>query len=224
MDLNAIRTEVRRIADDKTDPPHNTDADLAKSASEAEREACVRGRLLYDDTSTFLTINVNPADLAALNTAVNPLVDEIDAGFYLASGSTRRQGLTICGLDWINQRDPGNSMTGQPSHIARVGARGLRLWPRPTTAGVLTLSAWRRPLLDMDTGADEPEIEAKHHDGLIDWMLYRAYQTKDAENGDAELSKLHYNLFEARFGPRRDADAQARFREHRRVTTRYGGL
>lgn len=110
---------------------------------------------------------------------------------------------------------------GQPSHAAHSGRSTLTLYPAPSGAGTLLSDVYRLPLYDIDDSfSDEPEIPAELHMGLVDWVLYRVYSTKDSELEDPARAQAALRDFTDRFGERRTGDAQRRHRERRRVTTR----
>ncbi len=221
MDLLELKTEARRSADDSAAAPLYDDEFMAKAASEAEREACIRARLIYDETSDFLQ---HAVVAGAQYFEPDPLVQVIDAATYTPTGGTARA-LELTGVDAIRDRDPTFRFAGKPLLLARVG--GLcRIWPKVDTtgAGIVALSVYRLPLYDLEDDDDEPEIELKHHAGLVHWMLHKAYQTKDGEQGDAALSEMHLGMFVAQFGARPNADAQRRQAERRRITTKFGGI
>lgn len=224
MTLDELEAEFRRIADDTAATPLYAAASVPGWAAEAETEACIRGRLLYDDSSDFLTYTLDPADLS--NLVLEPVVQVIDAAWYTPTSGGRARKLDLVGLDWINERNECQPVTGKPTALARVGVSGLRLWPTPDSnaGGTLALHVYRTPLMPMEEGDDEPEIDPIHHAGLVHWICYRAFQTKDGEEGDAALSAMHYNLFEAQFGARPTANALRQQAAKRRVTTRYGGI
>ncbi len=211
--------EFRRLADDASEPYLYSDVNIARWAAEAEREACVRANLIYDTTSSFLAITV--VDGTATY-AIDERIVRIDRILYTPTNGTATK-LTNVGIEWLEDADDGFQRTGKPTHFARTAQGTIRLWPEPDSGavGALALAVYRLPLSDLEDGADEPEIGIVHHEGLIDWMLYRAYQGKDGEASDPERSKYHLNEFEARFGPRPTAKQLRKQREQRRVTTRY---
>lgn len=223
MDLEDLMAEFRQQADDKGFQPLYVDEDLPKWANEAEREAAVRARLLFDDTSAFLTL---PVVAATVRYAIDPRIQVIDGAFFAPTVGRQRL-LDLTGLDDLRQHDTHLCRTcNRPAALVHIEQSAIRLWPIPTStvAGSLKLEVYRLPLEDMVDSDDAPEIGAIHHLGLVDWMLYRAYATKDGEDGDPVRSKTHYDAFEARFGERPTADVLRRHREKRRVTTTYGGL
>lgn len=218
MELAELRAAYRLRADDNASPPHVEDEDVARFASEGEREACIRARLIFDDT----TASVTTYAIAAGQTIVplHEAIDVIAAAYFQQQGSTRRKPVDLQGLDWIkSQADWATRTSSKPCALAHPNRTQARLWPAPTVAGTLYLEVYRLPLFALDDDDDEPEIDSDHHDGLVDWILYRAYSIKDSEMEDPKRASLALATFEERFGERPDADSRRRQRERRRVTT-----
>lgn len=221
MTLAALIALARERLDDELEPHLVSDASLAGWATEGEREACVRARLLFDDELGDLTrIALVP------DRGVYPLDERVlsivSAEIQWAVGSAPCR-LVLKGLDWIREQSRRTESYGTPHAVADDGRARLHVWPRPVLAGELHLTVYRAPLRALADPDDEPEIAPRHHDGLVDWMLYRAYQIKDREIEDLARAAQALRDFTERFGERPSADVQRRHRERRRATTRYGG-
>lgn len=216
MDLSELIVEYRRRAADNATPPIVSDTECARSATEGEKEACLRGRLLYDDSTDFdVAITAGQTSIT-----LDPLILEVTAASFLPTGSTQATELTLCGMDWIRDRCDWQTLScSRPWRIAQLRDT-LRLYPLPSVAGTLSLAVYRLPANPIESTDDEPEIPVQHHDGLVDWMLYKAFSTKDSELEDAKRAADALALFEQRFGERNNADVQRRHVERRRVTTR----
>lgn len=216
-ELSELIAEARRRSDDNVSPPHVSDEDYAPLASEAEQEACIRARLLRDDTSEGVASY--PIAIGQATIDLDPSVDVIESAEF--KGTTgRRRNVTLTGMDWIrDQCDWSTRTSSAPCALAHVSRGQARLWPTPSVAGTLFLSVYRLPLNPLEDLDDEPEIDSDHHLGLVDWMLYRVYNDKDGELYDPERASAALAAFEDRFGERPSADVRRRQRERRRVTT-----
>lgn len=215
MNLDELRAEARRRADDAVGVAQFVDADLARFAAEAEREACVRAKLIYDPG---IVIAVSAAQETVSLSAV---IDLVDSATFTASTGGQAQAMDLTGIDALQEECDWQTRTAtRPWKLAVQSRRKVRLWPAPSVAGTLRLAVYRYPKTDMEDGEDEPEIAIEHHDGLVDWMLYRMLDTKDGELGNKEGSAKGLSDFTNRFGERSDADVQRRHRERRRITTR----
>jgi len=221
MTLGALIALARERLDDELEPYLVSDASLAGWATEGEREACVRARLLFDDDASDLTriALVLGRGIYALDERV---LFVVSAHLHWAAGGAPCR-LALKGVDWIREQSRRADSLGTPHVAADDGRARLHVWPRPVQAGELQLTIYRAPLRPLVDPTDEPEIARRHHDGLVDWMLYRAYQIKDREIEDLARAAQALRDFTERFGERPSADVQRRQRERRRTTTRYGG-
>ncbi|NUS38247.1 MAG: hypothetical protein HOQ02_04390 [Lysobacter sp.] len=219
MDLQQLINEYRRRAGDTAVPPFVSDDDLAPIAAEAEQEACVRARLLYDDASPGVATYPITAGQAIVT--LDASVDRItEASFLPASGGRRRE-LELTGLDYMQDQCDWTARTSsRPGYLAHYDVSKARIWPTPSVAGTLYLSVYRMPLWPIEDLDDEPEIAATHHMGLVDWILYRVFSRVDMELYDPQRAELAIKEFTDRFGERPSADVRRRQRERRRVTTR----
>ncbi|WP_339830009.1 hypothetical protein [uncultured Arenimonas sp.] len=223
MELEALFAEYRRQADDNASPQLTSNATLFDWVNEAEREAAIRASLLFDDTSSFLSIAV------VAGTHTYPLDARIhaieNASLQLTAGG-RPTDLDLVGMDKIQSDCDWKTKTGRPRYAVHRERLGLRLWPTPSEyyAGTLSLEVYRYPFEKMIALDDEPEIPEEHHLGLVDWLLWRTFSQKDGEQYDPGRANDALGRFEQRFGERDSADVMRRKRERSRVTTTYGGL
>lgn len=222
MDVSALLAEYRRRADDAAAQPFVEDDVAIAFAAEAESEAALRANLLWDDSATTgRTRYAVAVDQPTIR--LSTLLYRIDSATFTPETSTRAQPLTLTGIDWIQSQCAWQTQKGQPCRIAHVGRTEALLYPSPTTAGILLLQGYRLPLFPLEDQDDEPEIPEEHHLGLVDWMLYRTFDTKDGEYGDPTRAAKALDDFVARFGERPTANVMRKQRERRRVTTRYAG-
>jgi len=225
VELKELIAEARRRMDDAKGPYLVPDPWHIDAANEAEREACFRARLLFDDTprAGVTTIAVE-ADQSRY--PIDPSVFWIDAASFKRDAGGRERPLELRGLDWIRDRRGQQwDSSSRPEVLADNGRDELRLWPTPTMPGTLQLAVYRYPLQPMEALDDEPEIGEAHHLALVNWLLYRAYGHKDSELYDERKSERALAEFEETFGKRpHTADVLRKQRERGRITTRYGGL
>lgn len=220
MELREIITEYRIQADDTAAQPKTTDETLALWASEAEREACERAKLILDtsDTTDLTTFAIS-ADQATVT--LPDIIHEIFSAQFTSSAGGRAKTLEFAGLDWIvKNSDWRTESCARPDYIAHASKTLARLYPVPNTAGTLQLTVYRLPLYDMEDASDEPEIPTQYHRALIHWMLYKTYLGKDGEQEDPARASRELDLFEARFGKRHNARAQRMHYQRNRITTR----
>ena len=218
-DGDDLLAEYRRRADDMADPPHVSDTQVFALLAEAEREACMREAAIFDYTTPAIVQYAIAANQTSVT--LDERVLRVDHATFTPTGATAATRLELTGIDHIRDMQADIApVSGRPVYAAHVMPRGLVLHPAPSVAGTLALDVYRLPMTDIVDGGDEPEIPLAHHYGLIDWVLYRVYSTKDSELEDPERAAIALRDFTERFGQRRSADTQRRHRERRRVTTR----
>lgn len=217
-EASALLAEYRRRADDRTEPYFLTDAQALALLTEAEQEACQRSHPIFDcDTAEVVEYAV-AANQSSI--ALDPRVWRVDHASFTPDGTLRGCRIELTGIDAIREMQDarGNAIASRPTHAAHSARNALTLFPAPSVAGTLHLDVYRLPLYDIEDSFDEPEIPAELHMGLVDWVLYRVYDTPDMELTDPQRAQRALADFTVRFGERRTGDAQRRHRERRRVT------
>jgi len=204
MTLSELIAAFRVTAYDQTTPYIWSDSDIAGYLADAESEACVRARLIADETTPAVAV-IGIATSAWIN--LHPSILDVTRA-TLASSPDRL--LAQCPPDELDRQWPGwETQTGTPTRYYVLGGR-LRLIPQPTAASdTLRLSAFRTPLAplsasDLDA---EPEIPEPHHARLLDWALHRAYSKRDEEAFDPDRAEIHRRMFVENFGPRPSGSA-----------------
>ncbi len=203
MNLGELRDLSREQLQDTLEPYFCVDAQLNAYLNEAEREASIRAKLIYDAAVSIPLV----ADRA---------VYALDAQFFLfdrfaLGGTNTYRALSTVTIHQLDAMSPGweDAPSSTPEYVLLDQApQQLRLWPTPSAAlaGVpLRLRGFREPLNLMEDDSDTPEIAAIWHEYLVDWVRYRFYTTHDADMRSPELAAHHLALFERRFGVRPDA-------------------
>lgn len=242
MEARQIVDIFRREADDRIEPYIAPDEDCLVWLSEAEREAALRARLIYE--------HVNP-ELSTITLVPNQASYSIDPRWFAVEAvaldrTASMPGSRIKPLSPVNSlqatsrgvRSGGSTppIPNQPWWFYETGngrveafavdGQTLTLFGTPDTTfdptqypGVIRLAGYRLPLYDIEDISDEPEIPAMHHEGLAYWMLYRHFARKDEEIQDEARSERYLAKFEQRFGPRPTAVQLRNFAERRRWTT-----
>ena len=206
MNRGELRDLAREQLRDTLEPYYCSNDQLNAYLNEAEQEACIRAKLLYDTDSIPLI-----AEQAVYNLDVQFFLFD---RFALGGANTYRplSTGTIHQMDAVRP-DWEETSSGIPeiALLDHVPSK-LRLWPTPSAdlAGLpLRLRGFRLPIMLMQSDAQAPEIDPIWHESLIDWVRYRFYTTHDADMRSSELAAHHLALFERRFGVRPSADLQA---------------
>ena len=216
MNLEQLTAQFRVDADDLTEP-HFWGAEwIATWLTEAQAEAAIRKRLLYEAA--------NPAVCqiaVAANTATHDLHKSLFELVHLrfqATGATTSSVLTIKAREELDRiRQGWRDETGTPRHAIQDDTR-ITLVPRPELAGTLHLEGYRVPLKALENDTDKPELNEAHHRHLVHWALHRAFSKPDSETIDPQRAAAAEAEFTRYFGPRPDADLR-RSTRHDEVQT-----
>lgn len=216
MNLEQLTAQFRVDADDLTEP-HFWDAEwIATWLTEAQAEAAIRKRLLYEAS--------NPAvcQIAVLaDTATHELHKSLFELVHLrfqATGAATSSVLTIKAREELDRIRPGwRDETGTPRHAIQDDTR-ITLVPRPELAGTLHIEGYRVPLKALENDTDKPELNEAHHRHLVHWALHRAFSKPDSETIDPQRAAAAEAAFTHYFGPSPDADLR-RSTRHDEVQT-----
>lgn len=213
MLLLGLRTLFRREANDATKPYLWSDEALNDFANEAEQEACRRGHLLIDSTANFCTIPIVAGDDVL---ALDPRIIDVRRARLIGENCM----LDLIHVDEMDASAPQwETETGTPrALVTDYQSNALRLYPIPTAADSLKLTVSRLPMKDMAADDDAPEIRIEHRRGLVQWMLHRAFDTKDSELIDPQGAAKALAKFEAEFGRRSSARNEHWMRERMQMT------
>lgn len=216
MNLEQLTAQFRVDADDLTEP-HFWDAEwIATWLTEAQAEAAIRKRLLYE------AANAAVCQIAvAANTATHDLHKSLFELVHLrfqATGATTSSVVTIKAREELDRIRPGwRDETGTPRHAIQDDTR-ITLVPRPELAGTLHVEGYRVPLKALENDTDKPELNEAHHRHLVHWALHRAFSKPDSETIDPTRAATAEAAFTRYFGPSPDADLR-RSTRHDEVQT-----
>lgn len=219
MNLEQLTAQFRVDADDLTEP-YFWDAEwIATWLTEAQAEAAIRGRLLYE------AANAAVCQIAvAANTATHDLHKSLFELVHLrfqATGAATSSVLSIKAREELDRIRPGwRDETGTPRHAVQDDTR-ITLVPRPELAGTLHVEGYRVPLKALENDTDKPELNEAHHRHLVHWALHRAFSKPDSETIDPTRAATAEAAFTHYFGPRPDADLR-RSTRHDEVQTTQG--
>lgn len=201
MNLTTIVKRVRELSDDLVEPYLTSRAKIVLWANEAENEACRRSRAIIDSTTAAV------CDVAFTDGTPTYALDSRVIFVRRVKLEGEAVPLRPVSRKELDQARPGwEDETGQPTHLVRDMDTGL-LRPYPTPDGDYTahMTVIRLPLAEMVEGEDEPEIHARHHWGMLDWILHRVYGVPDSDLYNPKKSEQHLAVFEANFGRRSTA-------------------
>jgi hypothetical protein len=200
MTFTEIEQLVRREIDDEV----GADADkyvrqwqILSYLNDAEREACIRGRLLTDSTT---------ADICRINLTAGVATYLFDPRILLvlrgklAGALKPLSKISFTRMDELV--DGWEDQAGEVvAFVTGMDKNVLRLFRVPTVSGVLNLTTVRLPLQDI-TKTSSPEIAPYLHASLVPWIKYRIYSNQDSELVNKARANEMLAQFEAKFGKR----------------------
>lgn len=189
--------ELFRLAVDDTVVPYLwSDQEVIAYAVDAENEACRRARLLID--SSTAAICQHAIGIADTSITLDPRIIFVKRA--IVAGQTKP-------LSRLNMRDLDENYPGWESHTGRIEGMvtdwetgKLRLYRVPTAIATINMTVVRLPLIEMNDFEDTPEVNARAHEGLINWMAYRAFMKPDKETYDGQRASVALGRFESEFG------------------------
>lgn len=220
MTLKELIAELRSQLDDSAEPFLWSDAELTGYLNDAERQACERALLIYDDAPSALTKLTLKTGRARY--PINPLILSVERVVPELAANDR----FICQrtLDWLDENlGRWQEQTGKPSHFVDL-VRTLLFVGIPSVDENVILTVYRLPLEPMEGNDDEPEIQPQHHLRLMNWAMHRAYLKRDSDTFDKNRAALHDSLFAADFGMRDNANVMRLKRRKRDTTVRFREL
>ena len=210
MNLEQLRRRFRVLAKDTVEPFLYADDDIADWLTDAEAQACMRGRLLLDDSTPDVCCALVLPGVSAYN--LHPKLYELVLVRFKATGDTRSDPVRLVSREWMDDnvrdwRDADNwSYTSASRRYAVQSETGLRIVPAPDVAGELLIEGYRLPMRPLANDNDKPEIHEASHEKLIQWALFRAFSVPDSEVFDPQRSQNALAEFTQHFGLSVDAD------------------
>ncbi|HZX81038.1 MAG TPA: DUF6682 family protein [Lysobacter sp.] len=226
MNRNELIAAVRFATGDHGTPPLFSDEDLTRLLNEAEQEACIRARLLRDQT-TEEVVQIQLED-GVRQYRVHATV------FDVLTVTLRREG---CRPRKLLRATPDEMLAYTIAHpdADRAPCAFYFLEDSAANSGGLltfdtalaeadgyqvTLEVQRLPLYPMENEDDEPEIPYRHHPALVDWVLFKCYSSRDIEADAPDRAARHKQEFVDHFGERPSAYVQQRQQRHRAPVVR----
>jgi hypothetical protein len=204
MNLNDLIVGAQNQADEIADKPDLlwSLAEWTEYANDAENEACIRANLILDKSTALTSVSV-------ISGVATYTISELILVVKRAKLLSGTEPLVKTSRRVLDATYPGwESETGVVRSWFPDESNKIVLYKSPVATGTLNLMVSRLPLSPMllaDKMADTPEIDVQYHEGLLDWMLHRAYSKQDSETLDKGKAKEHLARFEKRFGERPSA-------------------
>ena len=173
-------------------------ASLIRFFAEAERQACNRSNLIYDDSTTAV-VEVTLVDGQATY-ALSQKITYIETVLFEGNNVVHKtkEELDREVTDWRTI----TGMTGNTIN-AFVRGRNIRFSPIPdaTDAGkIVYLEVYRLPVTDVNSVDDTFEIDTEYQRDLIYHVLYECYSKRDEDTEQLQRAQFYRAKFEEIFG------------------------
>lgn len=213
MTLLELIAQFRSDSDDAVAPYLSSDADVTLWFNEAEEEAALRSKLIYEAAQASICSIAITTPTARYR--LNEAVIDIAVAHFTPTGETDPIALDLVDRIELDRIKPAwRTLTERPTHLIQDD-KNCTLVPKPDISGTLSIECYRTPLSPMVGDDDEPEIHRLHHRNLVAWALYRAFDKPDSEVFDKNRSDSEYAKFERIFGKRPDANYRRDFQANR---------
>lgn len=203
MDRAQLIRRFRALADDKVEEFFWSDEDLGDWLNDAQNQACVRGRLIVEDS--------NP-DVCRIPLVVGQQTYQLHKKAYelihlrIKARSGRQTCLSVVTREWLDAEVSDWRDCEREALWCIQDDHTIRVIGRFDEGSILHIECYRLPLQSIEDDGDEPEIHEAHHEHLLQWMLHKAFSMPDTEVFDAARAALAERAFTAYFGPLPDAD------------------
>lgn len=205
MTLEDLIRRFRVAAGDTVSPGYLfADEDITDWLNDAQEQACVRGRLLRDDSTVAVTRI--PLTVGTATYKLHEAAYEIINARLIKVSGDQPTALVIKSREWLDTNFPDWRDTDRPAEILIQDDTSIRIVGTFAAGDRIDIECYRLPLEAMANDSDEPEIHRAHHVHLIDWALNRAFSVPDAEGYDPKRAQDGEGKFTAYFGPLPDSD------------------
>ena len=204
MTLEELIRRFRVLAMDKAQPYLFADEDVIDWLNDAQRQACIRGRLLREDANPAVCeIALTPGQRTY---PLHKSVYEIINARIVPGNGDRARTVFLASREWMDENMPDWRDEQGQAEFAIQDDTSIRVGGVITTGDKLAIECYRTPLKVLANDVDKPEIHEAHHEHLIQWALHKAFSVVDAETFDAQRSERAENEFTRYFGTLPDSD------------------
>lgn len=203
MNLTEFVRRFRADAKDDQKPYLWSDPFIKDRLNEAQRRACICGRLLFEDAdSSICSIDLSAGDHTyKLHDKVYEIVS-----LHISNQAGELRPIDLRSREWLNANKPGWRENTCLAYAAIQGDVNIRIVGEIIEGDELLIECYRLPMSDMEKGDDSPEIHESHHIHLLEWVLHKAFSIPDADALDQGRAAKHEANFTRYFGPHPDSD------------------
>lgn len=185
---------------DDTDALWST-VELKEYINRAVVESCLRADLIIDsETPSICMLDIIAGTASYL---ISPKILDINRLVYGAGKNV----LYRIGHRNLDRREKGwEQNTGEPtSYMLDMQQRKIFFNFIPEADATVYLTVSRLPILVLSADDDMPEIPEQYHYDLVYWVKKLAYEKRDSEANNLDLSRFSEESFERVFGLRPEA-------------------
>lgn len=203
MTLADLLCRFRYESKDDRQPYLWTDPLVKSLFNEAERRACVCGRLLLEDADqSVCEISLNVGEHTySLHEKLYEIVS-----LHVSNAAGELRPIVLRSREWLNANVPGWRENDCLAYAAIQGDKTIRIVGEILDGDVLLIEGYRLPKRDMTEPGHRPEINEAHHIHLLEWVLHKAFSTPDSDGFDPDRAAKHEARFTRYFGPLPDSD------------------
>ena len=204
MTLADLIRRFRVLSNDTAQPYFWEDVDITDWLDDAQAQACIRGRLLRDDSrASVCAIALTPGQATY---KLHPKLYEI-ISIRLVPASGRARPVSLKSREWLDANHPDWRDCQRPAVTAIQDDTSIRVVGKVEDGDTLQMEVYRLPLLSL-ADSDSPEIHEAHHEHLVLWALHKAFSIPDTEAFDAARADRAEAAFTRYFGIAPDSDAR----------------
>lgn len=203
MNLAGLIASFRTDADDAARPYLWSDDEVTGWLNEAEEEAAIRGKLLFENTRPEIC-HIAISESGGNTYKISELIHEITyASITDSNGEVQELGikdrfeLSRIKPDWRTTKE-------KPRFIIHHD-KAIEIGCIVDGDYLIKLEVNRLPLRCMSAETDTPEINRIHHRHLVNWALHCAYEKPDSETFNPVKSQSAEAKFVEYFGERPNA-------------------
>jgi len=209
--LEELIRRFRTLAVDKVQPYLFDDEDVIDWLNDAQRQACIRGRLLREDANPAVCeIALTPGQRTY---PLHKSVYEIINARIVPGNGDRARTVFLASREWMDGNMPDWRDEQGQAEFAIQDDTSIRVVGVITTGDKLVIECYRTPLKVLANDVDKPEIHEAHHEHLIQWALHKAFSVVDADTFDPQRSDRSEAAFTNYFGRMPDSDLRRMTRE-----------
>ena len=204
MTLEELIRRFRTLAVDKVQPYLFADEDVTDWLNDAQRQACIRGRLLREDANPAVCeIALTPGQRTY---PLHKAVYEIINARIVPSNGDRARVVFLASREWMDANLPDWRAEQGMAEFVIQDDTSIRVVGAVTAGDKLAIECYRTPLKLLANDTDKPEIHEAHHEHLIQWALHKAFSVVDADTFDPQRSDRSEAAFTNYFGRMPDSD------------------